>query len=617
MKFSIGKFFAWILVGLLLVALLGFGITDVLVGRNNNTVAKVGMGTISSQDFARAFQQDLNFYRQQFQKEISIEEAKSLGIPQVTLGKLVNNKIIEERLIKIGLSRGDLAVSKNITNDKTFQDLSGTFSKNIYKSAVTRAGLELDEYENFMRSEMTSSFFLSLAKSSAENMSPIAELLAKSILESRSGIIYSLDLSETKNSYSISLEEQKKFYQKNLENFRVPDTSLISYSILDLKTNSKEIEISEIEIDKFYEKNISKISREAAYNVDRLIFKAEPDALDTLKNLTIGQISFESVGKERGLEIGDLNLGYLSLNQFDKPVRKQIVSTNEGDLIGPIKIGLGYAIYRVNNIQPAYQPTVEDIKDVIMTQLSYEKSYNQLEKIKEKANEEIAAGADFEDLKALGPFEQKELYYNSSTLLPSNLNNPEFIKLLSSLDSYPSDLLRLPNGSIVSARLEGTQEAHIPKFNEIKDKVFESIALERINERLNKTSKALQQDLKNLETPEFASLGIKEESFSNIDRSFSSAELTPKIVGQIFEIDKENEFYSDVSGGKLALTLLTNIAEFLPSEENASDIVSSIQEKLNSQISNDIRYYLINSLRDNIEIDVNSVAIENILSRFQ
>ena len=110
MKFSIGRFFAWILVGLLLIGLLGFGITDVLVGRNNNTVAKVGVGTISSQEFARAFQQDLNFYRQQFQKEISIEEAKSLGIPQLTLGKLVNSKILEDRLIKIGLSRGDLAV---------------------------------------------------------------------------------------------------------------------------------------------------------------------------------------------------------------------------------------------------------------------------------------------------------------------------------------------------------------------------------------------------------------------------------------------------------------------------------------------------------------------------
>ena len=55
-------------------------------------------------------------------------------------------------------------------------------------------------------------------------------------------------------------------------------------------------------------------------------------------------------------------------------------------------------------------------KDIIISQISYEKSYNQLEKVIEKANEEIAAGADFEDLKILGPFENKELLYNSSAL---------------------------------------------------------------------------------------------------------------------------------------------------------------------------------------------------------
>ena len=63
MRFSIGKFFAWILVALLLIGLLGFGITDDLVGRNINTVATVGKIKISTQEFSRNFQQDLNLTR--------------------------------------------------------------------------------------------------------------------------------------------------------------------------------------------------------------------------------------------------------------------------------------------------------------------------------------------------------------------------------------------------------------------------------------------------------------------------------------------------------------------------------------------------------------------------
>ena len=110
MKFSIGKFFAWILVGFLLLGLLGFGITDVLVGRNSNTIAKVGKSKISAQEFARSFQQELRFYSQQLGKDISIDEAKSLGIPQVVLGKLINRKILS-----------DLAVSDNTTFKKVVE----------------------------------------------------------------------------------------------------------------------------------------------------------------------------------------------------------------------------------------------------------------------------------------------------------------------------------------------------------------------------------------------------------------------------------------------------------------------------------------------------------------
>ena len=214
MRFSIGKFFAWILVGLLLLGLLGFGITDVLVGRNNNTVAKVGNYKISSQEFIRSFQNDLRFYSTQLRNDISIEEAKSLGIPQLTLGKLINSKILESEMTKIGLSRGDSAVKASILKDSNFQDLSGKFNKDIYNSAISRAGLKLDEYENLIRNQLSSSILLSLSNTNPMRNELVTDLLAKYKLEKRSGFTFSLDLSNTKDSYSFTENEQKSEEKK-------------------------------------------------------------------------------------------------------------------------------------------------------------------------------------------------------------------------------------------------------------------------------------------------------------------------------------------------------------------------------------------------------------------
>ena len=617
MKFSIGKFFAWILVGFLLLGLLGFGITDVLVGRNSNTIAKVGKSKISAQEFVMSLQQELRFYSQQLGKDISIDEAKSLGIPQVVLGKLINSKILESSLKRIGLSRGDLAVSEAIFKDTTFHDLSGTFSKDIYKSAITRAGLKLNEYEDLIRNELSSSLLLGIEDSSQIKNPFIANLLAKYILEKRSGIAFTLDLSDTKNSYRINTSEQKDFYENNLEAFRVPETSEISYAILSPKDMAEKIDIQDDEIIQFYENNISNIEREASYNVDRMVFKLESEALDSLRRITIGQTSFDELGQEKELSAEDLNLGFLRLNEFEKGAREQIESSETGDIIGPIKSGLGYAIYRVNDFQPPFNPTIEELRDNIITKLSYEKSYEKIDNIIDEANEEIAAGANFEDLMKLGPFQQKELNYNSTATLPSYLENPEFKRFLSSLKGYPSDILRLPNGSIITAKLENIRDSYIPEFDEIKDKIFDQLSLERINQKLTTLSESTQSDFATSSLPATPKLeGFKEEIFNDIDRSFSNSTLTSEIVENVFKIEKKYGFYSNIVDGKLTLIQLTDILEFDETSELTKSILLKIQENLRSQIQNDIRYYFLNSLRDNVEIDINSVAIDNILSRF-
>ena len=68
--------------------------------------------------------------------------------------------------------------------------------------------------------------------------------------------------------------------------------------------------------------------------------------------------------------------------------------------------------------------------------------------------------------------------------------------------------------------------------------------------------------------------------------------------------------------GQLTLFQLTDILEFDETSELTKSVISKIEENLRSQIQNDIGYYFINSLRENVEIDINSVAIDNILSRF-
>ena len=71
------------------------------------------------------------------------------------------------------------------------------------------------------------------------------------------------------------------------------------------------------------------------------------------------------------------------------------------------------------------------------------------------------------------------------------------------------------------------------------------------------------------------------------------------------------------SEGTMKLILLEKILELDETNPALSQLISSIEVNLSNQLNNDVFTYFLNSLRDNIKININNNAIENTLSRFE
>ena len=79
-----------ILGALLLVGLAGFGISNVLLDLGSTTLAKVGDEDITTTQFQRAYQQQLNQLAQQTGQMPTGEQALAMGIPTGVLDKLAS-----------------------------------------------------------------------------------------------------------------------------------------------------------------------------------------------------------------------------------------------------------------------------------------------------------------------------------------------------------------------------------------------------------------------------------------------------------------------------------------------------------------------------------------------
>ena len=80
LKGNISKFFAWIMVSIVIISLAGFGIQDVILGSTGRNIATVGKEKISINEFLRSVENELlNFSKQKGLKKKLIENTILIG----------------------------------------------------------------------------------------------------------------------------------------------------------------------------------------------------------------------------------------------------------------------------------------------------------------------------------------------------------------------------------------------------------------------------------------------------------------------------------------------------------------------------------------------------------
>ena len=107
MKSKTSKVFAWVIVVLLVLGLAGFGIQDVIRSSGSQEIALVGEQKISPDDFIRTIQQEINAISKQVGTKITFQQAKSFGVSQIALQKLLTIAILDQASSDLNISRSN------------------------------------------------------------------------------------------------------------------------------------------------------------------------------------------------------------------------------------------------------------------------------------------------------------------------------------------------------------------------------------------------------------------------------------------------------------------------------------------------------------------------------
>jgi peptidyl-prolyl cis-trans isomerase D len=143
--------FVWIVIGLLMFGMVGFGATG-LTGRVSS------IGTVGGLEVpVSAYQQELQNRIQSLSAEadepLSFAQARERGVPDQALQQVIRSRVLDNEMRQLGVSVGDETVRREVLDTLAFAGPDGNFDREQYRAVLRDNGLTEEQFESRIRDD--------------------------------------------------------------------------------------------------------------------------------------------------------------------------------------------------------------------------------------------------------------------------------------------------------------------------------------------------------------------------------------------------------------------------------------------------------------------------------
>mgnify|MGYP001351993179 FL=1 len=621
MKSKINKFFAWIIVLLLVLGLAGFGLQDVLSRWGTSKLATVGEVEISTEEFGQSFIREINYISQNIGKNLTIEEAKSFGLHLQVVERLINRSLLDQLLIDLKISVSDGLLLKNLKTNPNFKNAEGNFDRKKYNDYLNKINLSENEFEKILRNDLSRGLFTQILDPNFNHNQNIVKTIAGYIGEEREVKLYKLNYNTNTSLQDFNKDEVRKFYENNKNNYS--SKSIRKYSVLNINQSQflNEIEITEEEIQNIYEERKQNFTQPEFRELSRIIFQTSDLANESLNKILSNEKTFEQIGKDLNLNRKEINFGTYSKIDLDDELSDFIFDAKikKNSIVGPINGELGFELYKVNKIIPEFVLGEEKAKSQIINEIQLENSLNKLSEMIPEVEDMIASGETLEEIARKYQMNIENIEISKGDELPKKYRNKNLKTYFDEASNDNSDLLQIEDNTFISIRLDKEIEPIIPSFEKIYDQLLDDYKISQILELMEKD---LNEVITKYTLDEAVKLNKIIHLFDdtiNRETNDSFKILNKQTVENIFQNSVGDFVIQKMNENKNPYLILIETTKIIPaSSKSAYDkVLKNIQNQVNEQVKNDLITSLLNSLRQTYEPKVNYELLNQIIDNIQ
>ncbi len=519
-----------IILGLIILSFVFTGVSG-YIGGGSNAAAKVDGIEITRGAFDQAYQNERNMLQAQYGEQY----ANLLSDPnfvqrlrQSVLDKMVNEILIENHAKSLGLRISDAQVLSMILKMPEFQ-LEGTFSQDIYETALRRAGYTPESFgEVIRRSEVRKQLLKAV---SGSEFSLPSEVQEQSKLLTQTRDIRKLELSvETFAKAAVPSEDElQEYYSSNASQFTRPEQVKVSYLEFSGEDLKAIVEVTDEEIEGYYQDNVDQYSTAEQRSVSHILISGEEEAKaqDILQQLNSGA-DFSELAKTSSEDIGSAeaggSLGWIERDVMDPVFEEAAFSlSNVGDITGLVKSDFGFHIIQLDDLKAVETKPLTSVQDEIKQDLINQKAadrfhdqYNDLERIAFESPNSLDAAAD------LVQGQVKTTDYISRFDAPEILRSAEVQEAIYSLEVKENGENSIPveiaPEHVIVVRVEDVREEEVLPFEDVKEQVVQQLSVVMGEKKAVELANQLIESLSNDDTSVLDKEGLSFGEIETINR---------------------------------------------------------------------------------------------------
>ncbi len=590
-----------------------FGVTGYINSASQNqTVIKVGGKKIPQSEFSYRVQKEQSALKNLAGDDFEITEEMRNSLAEGVVKQLVDESVLDQTMEKEGIYFPRAFIQQIIFNQPEFKNpANGQFNPEIFKRALSTAGMTEDEYVAMVKRTMGRKMLVADLVRGIDVPAVLSRAVHKMDNQRKLFKYVTVSPADMKIERKISDDEIKQYFEDFGERFTVPEMRDAEVLYIPNEVILNKLAASDEMIEDYFKQHQKELDQPEKRDVRQMVFTDKAVAEKALAEVQGGKDFIAVAAELKAENSAEPALGIVTQDELADDLAYAVfeMPVNKPELL---PVADTWQVVSVNEIIPAKTAEFADTKAQIAEILKNENLYEAMREAKAQIDDAVNSGKSLAEIgKEFGVAPVKVANIGEETLVVAM---PETVKGLGkTLDfnemAFSYGLNEISSAEefddgIAAIRITAIRDAHLPDISEVRDEITALWTVQEKDALSKETAENIANDAEDGTQLANAAKARNLTVYRSepISRNETFANLTPSEINDLFVAETNTVKVFEHPGNSFVVVTPFETVNY--QDDMDQEALAAVKSRARTSLLRDMNQSALNSYAEDFKIKI-------------